>query len=51
MPVRPPISCMKMADTAQSIGVVKVSRPRNMVKAQLNTFTPVGIDTSMVVML
>ena len=51
MPVRPPISCMKIAATAHSIGVAKVIRPRYIVNAQLNTFTPVGIDTSMVVTL
>ena len=33
---------------ANSIGVSKVSAPRNMVLTQLNTFTPVGTAISMV---
>ena len=48
MPVHPPMICMKIAATAHSIGTVNVSRPRTMVSAQSNTFTPVGIATSMV---
>ena len=34
--------------TAHSIGVSKLIDPRHMVDAQLNTFTPVGIEISMV---
>ena len=34
--------------TAHSIGASKVSEPRHMVLTQLNTFTPVGIEISMV---
>ena len=48
MPVQPPMICMKIAETAQSIGVVKVRRPRTMVSAQSKTFTPVGMATSIV---
>ena len=37
--------------TAHIIGTSKRTRPRYRVKAQLNTFTPVGMPTSMVAML
>ena len=34
--------------SAGTVLVLKVRRPRYMVNAQLNTFTPVGMPTSMV---
>ncbi|CFU82414.1 Uncharacterised protein [Bordetella pertussis] len=47
-PVKPPTVNTKMKPTANSIGVSKLSEPRHMVATQLNTFTPVGIEISMV---
>ncbi len=34
--------------TAHSIGASKVSEPRHIVLTQLNTFTPVGMEMSIV---
>ncbi|CFO06160.1 Uncharacterised protein [Bordetella pertussis] len=47
-PVKPPMVNTKMKPTENSIGVSKVIEPRHMVATQLNTFTPVGIEISMV---
>ena len=47
-PVKPPIVNTKMKPTANSIGVSKVIEPRHIVATQLNTFTPVGIEISIV---
>jgi hypothetical protein len=47
-PVKPPMVNTKMKPTANSIGVSKVMEPRHMVAIQLNTFTPVGTEISMV---
>ncbi|MOA69791.1 hypothetical protein D3C78_1981780 [compost metagenome] len=47
-PVKPPMVNTKMKPTANSMGVSKVIEPRHMVAIQLNTFTAVGTEISMV---
>src|SRR3546814_19853384 len=47
-PVKPPIVNTKIKPMAKSMGVSNVSEPRHMVATQLNTFTPVGMEMSMV---
>src|SRR3546814_1300639 len=47
-PVKPPIVNTKMKPMANSMGVSKVRDPRHIVATQLNTFTPVGMEISMV---
>src|SRR3546814_19502686 len=47
-PVKPPIVNTKMKPMANSMGVSKVRDPRHIVATQLNTFTPVGKEISMV---
>ena len=47
-PVKPPMVNTKMKPTAHTIGASKVMEPRHMVATQLNTFTPVGTEMSMV---
>ena len=47
-PVNPPIVNTKMKPMENSIGVSNVMDPRHIVATQLNTFTPVGMEMSMV---
>ena len=47
-PVKPPMVNTKMKPTANNMGVSKVMDPFHMVAIQLNTFTPVGTEMSMV---
>ncbi|MNJ58641.1 hypothetical protein D3C77_542850 [compost metagenome] len=47
-PVKPPIVNTKMKPIENSIGVSNVIEPRHIVATQLNTFTPVGMEMSMV---
>src|SRR5690606_1459220 len=47
-PVKPPMVNTKIKPMANSMGVSKVKDPRHIVATQLNTFTLVGIEISMV---
>ncbi|MNR01534.1 hypothetical protein D3C85_1173400 [compost metagenome] len=47
-PVKPPMVNTKMKPIENSIGVSNVMDPRHIVATQLNTFTPVGMEMSMV---
>lgn len=49
-PVMPPMTKVTMKPIVHSTGVVKCTRPRNMVNSQLKIFTPVGIEMIIVVM-
>jgi hypothetical protein len=46
IPVSPPIVNTEMSPSAKSIGVVKVTLPRQSVASQLMILTPVGTPTS-----
>ena len=47
-PEKPPMVNRITKATAHSIGDSKLIEPRHMVVTQLNTFTPVGIEISIV---